>query len=254
MFPERSEGPSKPLSARQSPPWQTSIEFLGRRNRPRSHVLSEAEGMLRPFPVLNPRYHLLMPSNHGAYTIHPLTPDRWDDFETLFGTRGAYSGCWCMWWRVTGQEFSTNKNAGNRAAIKTIVQQGPPPGLLAYRGKMPVGWLSLGPRSDFGRIERSPLFKAIDGTQVWSIVCFFIHKDHRRRGVARALLDAAIDYAQNQGAPALEAYPIDVAEANESQKADPNLFTGTADFFARAGFEVVQRSKPARPMMRKALS
>lgn len=122
--------------------------------------------------------------------------------------------------------------------------------MLAYRDSAPVGWLSLGPRPDFGRIDRSPLFKAVDATPVWSIVCFFIHREHRRQGVASALLDAAIDYARHQGGPALEAYPIDVAEANQSQKADANLFTGTADFFERAGFKVVQCAKPARPMLR----
>jgi GNAT superfamily N-acetyltransferase len=194
-----------------------------------------------------------MQPTYGDYTIQPLTPNRWDDFETLFGPSGAYSGCWCMWWRIKGNEFEANGNAGNRAAIQEIVQQGPAPGLLAYRDGTPVGWLSLGPRPDFGRVERSPLFKAVDDTPVWSIVCFFIHKDFRRQGVAKALLEAAIDYAQAQGAPALEAYPIDLDQADGSHQGEAAIFTGTANFFGRAGFEIVRRSKPARPMMRKSL-
>ena len=168
-------------------------------------------------------YYQSMQGSYGDYNVQPLSPERWDDFEKLFGPSGGYSGCWCMWWRLSGKAFSANGNAGNRAAIQKIVEEGPAPGLLAYREGAPVGWLSLGPRPDFGRVNRSPLFKVVDETSVWSIVWFFIHREHRRQGVASALLAAAMDYDRELGAPALEAYPVDVAEANESQKAEANL-------------------------------
>lgn len=194
-----------------------------------------------------------MVDSKREYVIRPVSADSWDDFEALFGASGGYSGCWCMWWRLKSSEFEHNGNQGNKAAMQAIVADNQIPGLLAYLDREPVGWISLGPRSEFGRVGRSPLFKAVDDTPVWSIVCFFIHRAHRRQGVARALLDGAIDYARTQGAPVLEAYPVDVDAANESQRADANLFTGTTDLFARAGFAVVQRTTPARPMMRKQL-
>ena len=54
--------------------------------------------------------------------IHPLTPERWSDFEELFGPRGAYGGCWCMWWRTTRKEFEGCQGEKNRQAMKALVE------------------------------------------------------------------------------------------------------------------------------------
>jgi hypothetical protein len=48
--------------------------------------------------------------------FHPLAPGRWDDLVALFGERGTYCGCWCMWWRLTSREFG----AGNREAAASL--------------------------------------------------------------------------------------------------------------------------------------
>ncbi len=186
----------------------------------------------------------------SSYEIHPLTPDRWDDLLALSGDHGAFSGCWCMWWRRTGKEFSQG-SASNRAAFRQLVDDGVVPGLLAYAAGQPVGWTSLGPRPDFGRILRSPILKPPDEQPAWSLVCFYIRRAHRGQGVAAALLQAAIRYAAAQGAPALEAYPIDTGEGRAKQA---EIFTGTAEMFRRAGFEEVARRSPTRPIMRLKLS
>ena len=62
----------------------------------------------------------------------PVTKDRWTDFETLFGERGACGGCWCMFWRLTRKEFDSQKGEGNRKAMKAIVESGKIPGILAF--------------------------------------------------------------------------------------------------------------------------
>ena len=184
------------------------------------------------------------------FQIKPLTPDRWPDLVTLFGPSGAYSGCWCMFWRIKGSEFSANGNKGNKAAMHKIVARDEIPGLLAYVNGRPVGWISLGPRQLFGRIERSPIFKPVDKEPVWSIVCFFIAHDYRGQGVGKGLLRAAEEYARAQGARTLEAYPIDTGE----RKVDPaGIFTGTEKIFKRAGFKEVARRKKRRPIMRKVI-
>jgi GNAT superfamily N-acetyltransferase len=180
--------------------------------------------------------------------VIPLTPERWDDLASLFGPNGANGGCWCMWWRLKGSEFSTNGNAGNRAAMRTIVQGNEIPGLLAYQDGVPVGWISLGPRELFGRLERSPALKPIDEQPVWSIVCFYIARGYRRQGVAHALVAVAVDHARQQGASALEAYPV---SPEEGQKKDSgSLFTGTEDMFRDAGFTEIARRKAKRPILR----
>lgn len=183
------------------------------------------------------------------FEVQPVTAQRWEDLAALFGAHGAYSGCWCMWWRLTGQEFSRG-NASNRAGLKQLVDAGRVPGLLAYREGAPVGWVSLGPREDFGRILRSPTLKPVDEQPAWSIVCFYIAKTVREQGVATRLLQAAIEYAAAQGASALEAYPVDTGE---SRAAQTNIFTGALEMFQRAGFEEIARRSPARPIVRLRL-
>ena len=85
-----------------------------------------------------------------ALTFHPLTPERWDDFETLFGLRGACGGCWCMYWRRARPAFEKGKGAGNRRAMKALVESGTEPGILAYAGDPRWGgvrWRSRGVHS-----------------------------------------------------------------------------------------------------------
>jgi hypothetical protein len=103
----------------------------------------------------------MTPKDKAAIKLEyqPLTPELWDDFETLFGSRGAYGGCWCMWWRTTRKEFEHNQRTGNRQAMKTIVDSGKIPGILAYHQGKPVGWCSVAPREHYSSLERSPVLK-----------------------------------------------------------------------------------------------
>jgi GNAT superfamily N-acetyltransferase len=188
---------------------------------------------------------------------HPLTPERWPDLERLFGPSGAYSNCWCAFQRVTGREFSAgcaNRGAGNRALLRRLTEDGSRPGLIAYRDGEPVGWVSVGPRPEFGRILRSPITRlapdeAADPS-VWSVVCFFIPRDHRGRGLGRALLDQALRHARRGGASVLEGYPVDTG--GERVQAS-SAFTGTLALFRDAGFEVVDERVERRPVVRLEL-
>src|SRR5262245_26971955 len=78
-----------------------------------------------------------------SLTFHPLTPDRWDAFEALFGDRGACGGCWCMFWRCSRPDFDANKGAGNKKAMKALVAGGTEPGILAFAADAPAGWCSV---------------------------------------------------------------------------------------------------------------
>lgn len=183
--------------------------------------------------------------------VRPLTAARWGELLELFGDRGAYSGCWCMFFRRPGTEFergSRNKGAGNRKAFKALVDSGRTPGLLAYVDGRPVGWCSVAPRGEFGRVERSPVTKPIDASEdVWAIVCFYLDRNHRKGGIGTELLAAAIDHAAANGAKVIEGYPVDVGSG---RKPSSELYHGTASMFRRAGFEEVARRSPTRPLMR----
>ncbi len=135
----------------------------------------------------------------------------------------------------------------NRADLKALVDADPPPGLIAYRGKVPVGWVTLGPREEFRRLEKSPVMKPVDEKPVWSIICFVVPSAHRGQGVALALLRAAIAYARKRGATLLEAYPVDKA----GRSADDTMWFGAKSMYDRAGFKEVARRKPARPVVRR---
>src|SRR5688572_8456526 len=115
----------------------------------------------------------------AALEIRPVTKDRWDDLIRLVGDRGNFAGCWCMWWRVTSAEFDERGRAGNRRSFKRLVDQKREPGLLGYSDGEPVGWVSVAPRDEFGRLDRSPVLGRVDDEEVWSIVCFYIDRNHR---------------------------------------------------------------------------
>jgi len=183
-------------------------------------------------------------------TVRPLTPARWPDLEALFGARGACAGCWCMFWRQTQSEFLRLKGEGNRRSFRQLVESGANPGLIAYAGRTPVGWCALAPREDYTRLERSRILAPVDDTPVWSVVCFFVARQHRRRGITTALLRAAGEYAKRRGARILEGYPVEPAKGPVP---DVFVYTGIASAFRAAGFEEAARRSKTRPIMRLAL-
>ncbi|MFZ5608452.1 MAG: GNAT family N-acetyltransferase [Pseudomonadota bacterium] len=181
-----------------------------------------------------------------SWTIHPLTPGRWADFERVMGANGACAGCWCMWWRLKRKDWEAAQGAGNRRAMRRIVGAGPPPGLIGYSEGAPVAWAQICPRADLPTLDRSPVLAPIDAAPVWSLSCFYIRPGHRRAGWSGRLIAAAIDHAAAHGASVVEAYPWDRA----GKQSSTTIFTGIASTFARHGFREVARRAPHRPIMR----
>ena len=172
-----------------------------------------------------------------------------NDLEELFGSSGAWSGCWCMWNRQTNKEFQENNDEPNRKAQKSNLAAGREYGLLAYAGDTPVGWAALAPRSEYSRLDRSPVTKPVDDTAVWSVTCFVVEKSYRGRGVASALLAGAEQRARDLGASLLEGYPV----APDGTLGDTDAWHGLESMFLKAGFAEVARRKPHRPIYRKTL-
>ena len=176
-------------------------------------------------------------------TIRPLTPDLWPALEDLFGKRGPVSRCWCMYWRI-GNDYRKKPRGVNKAVFCELVKDGPPPGLLAFDGDLAVGWCQLTPRHVLPWLDRTWRLKRVDDVPVWSLSCFYIRKGYRKRGVTSALIVAALETAKRAGAPALEAYPLD-AKLTPSTSS-----TGYLSTFQRAGFKIVARHIPPRPIVR----
>ena len=187
--------------------------------------------------------------------VLPLTPQRWPDLEAVFRSKGCSvaRGCWCMYYRRSGAQPSSgaiSRAEANRRQLRALVQAGEIPGLVGYRDGSPVGWVSLGPRESYAKLQRSPVMKPVDARSVWSVVCFVVPSQHRGQGVARALLDGAIAFARKSGVRLLEAYPVD----KHGRQNDDSLWFGTQPMFEDAGFREVARRKPTRSVMRIDLS
>lgn len=182
------------------------------------------------------------------WEFHPLTPERWDDFELLFGPNGACWGCWCAWFLMTNKEFNQTRKEGHKEAMRTHVQSGAEPGLIAYADGVPAGWVALAPRERYKRLAKSKRLGPVDEQPVWVVSCFFIHRNYRRLGLMEKLLEAAIDYARIKKVKILEAFPLDVEEKINSM----SLFTGKSSVFRKAGFEQVAL-RETRPILRKTL-
>lgn len=184
-----------------------------------------------------------------SLTVAPATPANFEDVEALFTPKGGWSGCWCMWNRQTNAEFQKHNYEPNRQLLAQTIADGREFGLLAYDDGIPVGWVALAPRSEYSRLQRSPVTKPVDDLPVWSITCFVVAKDHRGKGVATALLAAAVDRARDLGAGVVEGYPVDP----EGKMAPNEAWHGLASMFEAAGFEEVARRKPRRPIFRLEL-
>ena len=166
-----------------------------------------------------------------------MSVETWDALVALFREGGDPGWCWCQHWRLRSKDMAAAKVPQLRQRLHDQARSAEPPGLVAFDGDRAVGWVSLGPRTDFERIVRSRVIPAIDDRPVWSIVCFAVSPTARGRGVARALLGAAIAHARERGAVAVEAYPVALGDA-EAIHPDA-AFTGTLPMFERAGFAVV---------------
>lgn len=186
--------------------------------------------------------------------IAPITCDRLADLDALL-SKGDPRTCQCAWMRLTNAEFAPlsadERRSLHHAAIRAAEAEGRAAGLLAYREGSAVGWVSFGWRDEFERVSASPARQAADDVPAWSVVCFVVSARARRHGVASRLLDAAVDYAREHGAPAVEGYPTATGRRSN------DLWRGTVGMFDRAGFTPIavrtRLGSPDRPVMRLGL-
>ena len=188
--------------------------------------------------------------------LKPLTPSTFPDLEAIFNARGCSvaRGCWCLYYRDSGRPTlppgSRSLAEHNRRSLRQRVAKDEFIGLVGYRDGEPVGWISLGPREGYRKLERSPVMKPVDDERVWSILCFVVPAEHRRKGVARELLRGAIAFARRKKVRILEAYPVDTAKKSN----DGSMWFGAKSMYDAEGFKVVARRKPTRPVVRLALA
>ena len=179
-------------------------------------------------------------TQRSGLTFRPLTPSLMDEFGIV--VRGSWGvGCWCMAHRLTSAQTQALPGPGSistrrRAAMTRRARRRPAPGILAFEDNEPVGWIAIARRTEFKPIEASRSTPRVDDEDVWIIPCVAVRKTARGRGVAVELIRAAVAYAVEHGAPAVEAYP----RAGDVRTKDDNAYIGTEPLFRRAGFRVIR--------------
>ena len=188
-------------------------------------------------------------------TIAPVTSRLWPDFEDLFGKQGACYGCWCTHFRLPPAMRRDNDRERNKDHIRARIEEGPPPGLLAFEDGKAIGWMQIGPRADVPEWNNagrgSAPLDAADAHDpgVWAISCFFIRSKARGRGLTHRLVECGIGFARDSGARLVEACPMDLSKDSRSI----GLYVGSSRVFEKAGFERVAERKAGRPLMRLVL-
>jgi GNAT superfamily N-acetyltransferase len=189
-----------------------------------------------------------------SWLTHPATSDRFEDFADVINPNRRASHCWCLSHRLRAQDIAELGEGNREKAMRTLCERSNPPGVVTYLDRVPVGWCNIGPRSEIPRLVNSSLIRPVDDLPVWSIVCIVVRGGYRKRGVTGPLLEGAVEYARANGAPAVEAYPVDPPGRMDTTMA----FVGTRSMFQKAGFRVIGTtnavaSKMPRLIMRRDL-
>ncbi|MEV0893246.1 GNAT family N-acetyltransferase [Promicromonospora sp. NPDC050262] len=190
--------------------------------------------------------------------VHPANEVSWDDLQAVFGERGTPQWCQCQWFKFTNAEFDALGGPERQRALAEQTgcgdaQAPSTTGLVAYLDGEPVGWCAVEPRTAYPRLRTSRLVWAgrdedRDDATVWSVTCFVTRKGHRRQGIGTALARAALGFARDRGATAVEGYPL--LPRPDGKVGSGDLYVGTVGMFEAAGFVEVSRPTERRAVMR----
>lgn len=194
----------------------------------------------------------------SSLRILPANEASWDDLQTVFGERGEAHRCQCQWFKTRAAEWRALSVEERAERLRGQTECGYPDadtttGLIAYLDEEPVGWCAVEPRTEYPRLLTSRIpwsgreeSKTDEG--VWVVSCFVTRTGYRRRGVSKGLAVAAVDFARERGARALEGYPIAVQPGQEFSWGE--LYVGSRSMFTAAGFRQVSRPTERRVVMR----
>jgi GNAT superfamily N-acetyltransferase len=204
----------------------------------------------------------------GTATRDPITPAQlsiipanqasWADLQAVFGTADYPGMCYCQHYKTRDCHWSSLSGEERQGRLRAQTRCDNPraqttSGLVAYLGHEPVGWVAVEPRTAYPRLPKVRTVwsgrqedKTDDG--VWAVTCFVTRKGYRKRGITYALAAATVGFARDQGARALEAYPMITSPGKEITWGE--LHVGSRQVFADAGFTEVSHPSPRRVVMR----
>ena len=188
----------------------------------------------------------------------PANEASWPDLQAIFGSSGYAGRCYCQYFKIRDRDWRATADSVRRDRLREQTGCGDPDarvttGLVGYLGTEPVGWVAVEPRLAYPRLHWVRTVWSgreedkTDGT-VWAVTCFVTRPGYRKRGITYALANATIDFARQRGARALEAYPMIIKPGEEVTWGQ--LYVGSRQVFAAAGFTEVSRPSTGRVVMR----
>ena len=167
----------------------------------------------------------------------PVDKTNWTDLEKLFESKGGPHNCWCMVWRNMNEGTDRTNKIDKKASLENYVMNETPIGLLCYHNSDVIAWCSIAPRERYRELSGDNSL-----TNVWSLVCFFIKRAYRKKGITEELIKQAIHYAKANGAKYVEAYPVEPDSPSYR-------FMGFKPIFDKLGFEFKHKAGQRRYVM-----
>lgn len=178
--------------------------------------------------------------------IERLTPSRGEDYLRFFDhERGPafadnpeWRTCYCHYYEVSpALKWGDFDGPMNRRAMQARIESAEMEGYLAYEGDEVVGWMNAQPyhklRHACSRMRIAQPELPVAPHDAAAIVCFVIHPQRRRRGIARALLASGIENMTARGFMLVDAFPWN---AGPDDIKDTDHYHGTLSMFLAAGF------------------
>ena len=192
-----------------------------------------------------------------SIVVRPANDVSWAALDLIMGARGCAARCRCQRYKLApGESFASHPAAARAERLRAQAHCDQPgagvtSGLVAHVDDEPAGWCAVEPRTAYAGLVRHHRVPWLDRTEdkaddgIWAVTCLFTRVGFRRRGVSRALAVAAVDFARERGARALEAYPITTTDAMLEER-----HVGVPSVFAAAGLVEVSRPTPRRAVLR----
>lgn len=188
----------------------------------------------------------------AATRIETLSARNRDDFlrffdgDDAFADNPEWSFCYCQCFYEDHRQLVWKEQTAqrNRAMACRRISEGTMRGYLAYSGDRPVGWCNAAPRHLLRALDEEP---TPDAEKVGAIVCFLVAPQHRGKGIAKQLLQAACDGLAAQG--------CEIAEANPEKESgsDAENHVGPLNLYLSLGFQVHREEDDGSVYVRRPL-
>jgi len=191
--------------------------------------------------------------------VVPANAASWRDLQAVFGLRGQPASCRCQGFKLGWHDRHDTmpvEERMERQRYQTACDQPDSPvtsGLVGYLDDEAVGWCAVEPRPAYPYLTNQRTILKQRGEDprdesVWALTCFVTRVGFRHRGVMGAMARAAVDFARDRGARALEAYPIITEPGVDIPGGEAHV--GAFDVLLAAGFGEIAHPTKRRYVVR----